>query len=171
MAEFAIMDMVDVYYGQILDTYTQGDADGADRGYLMGAQASIDPVTAEVYYKMTGVDKGIGNVFGLEVAYSAEVSDGVVATAAGNVQMTKSNLEEMNTSYGLGLGAEAYGATVNLSFMGEFLGSDAKDGLDTLGYGDSLAFEVMGIEAAYDILEWLSVEGGFLMLSATMLNL
>ncbi len=146
---------------------------------------------------MTGVDKGMGNVFGLEAAYSGEVSDGVVLNAAGNFQMGKGvypgqsgaasdafdafveayddengagaflalagfdsieGYDEMNSSYGFGIGAEAYGATINASFWGAFLGSDAADAMDDPSY----ALAQFGIDAEYSVLEWLSVNGGML---------
>ena len=184
MFDFDVMGMVDVYYGMGFNTYVAGDAapDGG-KGFLFGAQASIDPVTAEVYYKMTGTDPAVGDTFGLEAAYSGEVTDGVVLNVAGHMQMVKSGFsgdspygdayddavaavilaggtapDEFNTQYGLGIGAEAYGATVNASFTGMFLGSDAADAAD-----GSYFLSMLGIDAEYSILEWLSVNAGFLM--------
>ena len=152
MTDMDINGMVKPYMGMAFDNM------GTRTAYLVGTVVAIDPVTAEVYWY--GSDKALGedSTLGLEAAYSGEVADGVVLNTSGNFKMVYSDLEEFDMSYGYGIGVDAYGAVVNLSMMGMFLGSDAADANDS-----SYALSKMGVEASYSILEWLSVNGGFLM--------
>ena len=170
MSEFNIMDMVNVYYGQKFDTY-------GDKGFLFGAVVDIEPVAVEVYYRALGLDPAIGNAIGLEAAYGGEVADGVELTAAASLSMIYggynadgafdaandkaevTGLEEFNTQYGFGIGVSAYGATLNASFTGLFLGADAADAAGDPSY----AFSMLGIDGEYAILDWLGVNAGFLM--------
>jgi hypothetical protein len=142
MLDFDIAGVVAPYFAMNFDTM---GGNGAQ--YLLGATIDVAPVAAEVYYMSNGkVGAETAALVGGEAVFSSEVSDGVVATVGGFFQMEKDAADEFNNAYGFGAGAEAYGATVNLSANGM----------------TDYAIAQLGVDADYSILEWLSVNGGML---------
>ncbi len=175
--DFDIMGMVKPYYTMSFDTYGKdSDAYGGDGAkWIMGAVVEFAPVTAEVYYMSAGElsytddndvtyytnidgDDALNSLFGVELLYSGEVSDGVELTVGGYVNSVYTLYDERDTTWGFGAGVGAYGATVNVSMNGTLLGSDHADALDDASY----ALSQFGVDGSYDILEWLGVNAGML---------
>ena len=187
MFDFDIADgMVKPYYAQKFDTYTsnkafligsvvevapvtaelyyqmEGETDGI--GNIFGFEAAYSgEVSDGVVLNVAGnvmMAKGAhagqagALVDGFDAAVEAyEEINGAGSWTFGGVEGN----DEMNTSYGFGIGAEAYGAVINTSFWGAFLGSDSADIAD-----GSYALSQLGIDAEYSILEWLGVNAGML---------
>ena len=151
MLNFDVMSMVKPYFAMQFDTM----GDGAK--YLLGTTVDVEPVFFEAYYMADG-KKGAEaeGLFGVEALYSGEVSDGVVLTSGGYFAMQRNDADDWDKGYGFGIGAEAYGATVNVSLKGTMLAEK-----NAAGYEGGL--EQVGVDAKYGILEWLSVNGAFLL--------
>ncbi len=172
--DFDIMGIVKPYYAMNLDTYQAG-SQGAS--WLIGSVVDLNslevPVAIEAYFVSNNKvvvdgDDELNKMFGVEALYSDDVVEGVTLTAGAHFLMTYADYSEFTdllpaydewwSQYGIGVGASAYGATVNLSMRGYFVGSDADDA----GADGSYAFSMLGIDADYEILEWLGINGGML---------
>ncbi len=165
--DFDIMGIVKPYYAMHLDTFGEGTTDSSNgASWIIGSVvdlASVAPVSFDVYYMSAGdltTNDGkqeLNKMFGFEVLYSGEVADGVELTAGGFVNMAYTEYDEFDTTWGAAVAGSAYNATVSLGMRGYFLGSDAADVADG-SYGLSL----LSVEAGYDVIEWLGLEGGML---------
>jgi hypothetical protein len=164
--DFDVMGIVKPYYAMHLDTFGAGTtASSNGASWIMGAVVDVAPVTAEVYFASVGdltTAKGkqeLNKTFGAEAVYTGEVADGVELTAGGYVNMVYTLLEEYNTGWGFGAGVSAYGATLNVSMAGMFLGSDASKAMDDPSY----ALAKFGVDGEYAILDWMGVNAAMLM--------
>jgi hypothetical protein len=149
--DMSIMGIVSPYFGA---NFAKWQAAAPDQ-YMVGAVVDVAPVTLEAYYVGISATDAVGAVIGIEAAFSSEVADGVEVTAAGSFRMEDAG-DDYDMVYGFGAGVGAYGATLNVSFMGAILG-------DTNDDGGSYALSQLGVDASYDVLEWLSINGGVLM--------
>ena len=150
--------LVQPYFGWTFDTVQQNDDRGPE--FLIGSGFDFNslglPLWLEAYYYKGIVEDS--NMFGVEAMYDLAIGDmnfkigGFFdnATAAYMDDDFAGN-DDRGSSWGLGIGFEAFGAAINVSGGGYF-GEDL--------WGENSAFSVMGIDAEYFFLDWLGVNAG-----------
>ncbi len=152
--------LVQPYFAWTFDT-VQGDDDHYAE-FLVGSGFDFNsmglPLWFEAYY-YHGISED-SNMFGVEAMYDLAIGDmnfkiGGFFDNATATYIDEDNLgagnDDRGSSYGAGVAFEAFGASIGASFGGYF-GEDV--------YGDNCGFAVMGIDAGYDILDWLAVNAG-----------
>ena len=142
--------LVQPYFAWTFDT-VQGDDDHGPE-ILVGSGFDFNamglPLWFEAYfYKDTPEDV---NMFGVEAMYDLVIAD--MDFKIGGFFDNASDGEDRGSSWGFGLQFNAFGATIDAS-MGGFFGEDYWD-------CDNSPFSVLGVSAAYDILDWLAVNAG-----------
>ena len=153
--------LVQPYFAWVFDTITYKDAYiDADRNaeFLVGSGFDFNaiglPLWLEAYYYDTDEEKV--NEFAVEAMYDLTIGD--MEFKLGGYLASMSNGDDRGERWGFGVGFNAFGATINVSAGGCF-GKDyweAEVGEDAFS-----AFSVLGIDAQYDILDWLAVNAGF----------
>ena len=107
------------------------------------------PLWLEAYYYDT-IDEDI-NQFGVEAMYNLAIGD-MNFKIGGNFE-NASNGDDRGSSWGFGIGFEAFGAAINVSGAGAF-------GEDYWGKDQYSPFSVLGVDAEYFFLDWLGVNAG-----------
>ena len=150
--------LVQPYFAWVFDTITYKDAapDGSDINweFLVGSGFDFNaigvPLWLEAYYYDTAVEKN--NEFAVEAMYDLAIGD--MEFKLGGYLASMYNGDERGERWGFGVGFNAFGATINVSAGGCF-------GEDFWGEEQYSPFSVLGIDAEYDILDWLAVNAGF----------
>ena len=161
--------LVQPYFAWVFDTITYKDewvneddpTDVRDQRFefLVGSGFDFNaiglPLWLEAYYYNMPVDKC--NLFAVEAMYDLAIGD--FDFKLGGYLASMGNDGDRGERWGFGVGFNAFGATINVSAGGVF-GKDYWEGV--YGADDAFsAFSVLGIDAQYDILDWLAVNAGF----------
>jgi hypothetical protein len=107
------------------------------------------PLWLEAYYYDAYI-KDI-NMFGVEAMYDLAIGD--MDFKLGGFFTNATNGDDRGSSWGFGVGFNAFGAAINVSAGGQL-------GEDYWGDGEYSPFAVMGIDAEYFFLDWLGVNAG-----------
>ena len=152
--------LVQPYFAWTFDT-VQGDDDHGPE-FLIGSGFDFNgmglPLWFEAYYyKGAGEDV---NMFGVEAMYDLAIGDmnfkigGFFDNATASYidnDTFGDGVDDRGSSWGFGVQFAAFGATIGAS-TGGYFGEDL--------WGENSAFSVLGIDASYDILDWLAVNAG-----------
>jgi hypothetical protein len=150
--------LVQPYFNMNFDTVAEEDNEGTptpdgEAQFIIGSGFDFNalglPLWVEAYFFKEAVEDN--NMFGIEAMYDLAISD--MNFKIGGFLLSASNGDDRGEEWGLGIGFNAFGATINVSGGGEF-------GEDFYGKDNYSAFEVLGIDASYDILDWLAVNAG-----------
>ena len=149
--------LVQPYFAWVFDTITYKDATVAgdqNAEFLVGSGFDFNamglPLWLEAYYYDTDIEKV--NMFGFEAMYDLTIGD--MEFKLGGYLGSMYNGDDRGERWGFGVGFNAFGAAINVSAGGCF-------GEDYWGKDAYSAFSVLGIDASYDILDWLAVNAGF----------
>jgi len=148
--------LIQPYFAWVFDTITYKDGYGdADRNaeFLVGAGFDFNalglPLWLEAYYYDTDVEKE--NLMAVEAMYDLTI--GEMEFKLGGYLATMYDGDERGERWGFGVGFNAFGAAINVSAGGCF-------GEDYWGEEMYSPFSVLGVDASYDILDWLAVNAG-----------
>ena len=150
--------LVQPYFAWTFDT-VQGDDDHGPE-FLVGSGFDFNgmglPLWFEAYY-YKGANEDC-NLFGVEAMYDLAIGDmnfklgGFFDNATGAYIADEDNQnDDRGSSWGFGVQFAAFGATIGAS-TGGYFGEDV--------YEENSPFSVLGIDASYDILDWLAVNAG-----------
>ena len=148
--------LVQPYFAWVFDTVNEND--GAHQATpdgefecLIGSGFDFNsmglPLWIEAYFYKERVEKQ--NLFGVEAMYDLAIGD--MNFKFGGHFINRSNGDDRGSAWGFGVQFAAFGATIGASASGYF-GEDY--------WGENSAFSVLGIDASYDILDWLAVNAG-----------
>jgi len=153
--------LVQPYVAWVFDTITYKDEIVHDDGstadqnfeFLVGSGFDFNamglPLWLEAYYYDANEEKI--NMFGVEAMYDLAIGD--MNFKIGGFLTNASNGDDRGSSWGFGLGFDAFGAAINVSGGGQF-------GEDYWGKDNYSPFAVLGIDAEYFFLDWLGVNAG-----------
>ena len=148
--------LVQPYVAWQFDT-VQGDDDHGPE-ILVGSGFDFNsmglPLWLEAYFYKDTPEKA--NMFGVEAMYDLAIGDmnfkiGGFLTNASGAYVNGDDSTDRGSSWGFGAQFNAFGATIGAS-CGGYFGEDV--------FGENSAFSVLGIDASYDILDWLAVNAG-----------
>jgi len=151
--------LVQPYFALTFDTVQENDDKGPE--FLVGSGfdfSSMDlPLWVEAYF-YKGIEEK-NNMFGVEAMYDLAINDmnfiigGYFANATGTYwsEGKKADWDDRASAWGFGVQFVAFGATIGAS-TGGYFGEDV--------VGENSALSVLGIDATYDILDWLAVNFG-----------
>lgn len=144
--------LVQPYYAMNFDTVAEKYAADAEAQFIVGSGFDFNgmglPLWFEAYFHK-GPAEDV-NDFGIEAMYDLAIAD--MNFKLGGFFRNASNGDDRGSSWGFGVQFAAFGATIDASAEGYF-------GEDFWGR-DNSPFSVLGISAAYDILDWLAVNAG-----------
>ena len=148
--------LVQPYFAWVFDTITYKDAAGdadINAEFLVGSGFDFNaiglPLWLEAYYYDTAIEKC--NMFGVEAMYDLAIGD--MEFKLGGYLTSQTDGDERGEQWGFGIGFNAFGAAINVSAGGQF-------GEDYWGEDMYSVFSVLGVDASYDILDWLAVNAG-----------
>lgn len=154
---FGFVDgLVQPYFAWTFDTVNENDGSHAatpDNEFecLLGSGFDFNamglPLWVEAYFYKAPV-KDL-NTFGVEAMYDLAIAD--MNFKIGGFLLSDTNGDDRGESWGFGVQFAAFGATIGAS-AGGYFGEDY--------WGENSAFSVLGIDASYDILDWLAVNAG-----------
>lgn len=143
--------LVQPYYAMNFDTVAEEQWADGEAQFIIGSgfdfQSMGLPLWFEAYFHKAGVEDI--NDFGIEAMYDLAIAD--MNFKIGGHYLNATNGDDRGSAWGFGLAFEAFGATIDAS-MGGYFGEDF--------WGENSAFSVLGVSAAYDILDWLAVNAG-----------
>lgn len=154
---FGFVDgLVQPYFAWTFDTVNEND--GAHQATpdgefecLIGSGFDFNamglPLWVEAYFYKAPVEDL--NTFGVEAMYDLAIGD--MNFKLGGFLLSDTNGDDRGESWGFGVQFAAFGAKIGAS-MGGYFGEDY--------WGENSAFSVLGIDASYDILDWLAVNAG-----------
>ena len=153
--------LVQPYFAWVFNTVTyEGQAangDDINAEFLVGSGFDFNaiglPLWLEAYYYDQDVEDI--NTFGVEAMYDLAISD--MNFKIGGYLTSTTNGDDRGEIWGFGVAFEAFGAHIGASVAGVF-GEDYWDA--QVGADSYSAFSVLGIDASYDILDWLAVNAG-----------
>jgi len=155
--------LVQPYFAWVFDTITYKDATPAgdqNAEFLIGSGFDFNaiglPLWLEAYYYDTNEEKV--NEFAFEAMYDLAIGD--FDFKLGGYLASMYDGDNRGERWGFGVGFNAFGATINVSAGGVF-GDDYWENVRGFGPDGFSAFSVLGIDASYDILDWLAVNAGF----------
>ena len=158
--------LVQPYYAMNFDTVSEVDnrgrasADG-EATFLVGSGFDFNslglPLWVEAYFWKGPAEDS--NKFGIEAMYDLAIGDmnfkiGGFFLNGTQIAMVRNGTEkDRGSTYGFGVGFEAFGATINVSAAGQA-------GEDCWGEDQYSVFSVLGVDAEYFFLDWLGVNAG-----------
>lgn len=154
--------LVQPYFAWVFNTVTYENqapnGDDINAEFLVGSGFDFNamglPLWFEAYYYDYRLEDQ--NLFAAEAMYDLAIGD--MNFKIGGYIASISNGDDRGERWGFGVGFEAFGAAINVSAGGVF-GEDYCDAV--FGADNYSAFSAMGIDASYDILDWLAVNAGF----------
>lgn len=154
--------LVQPYFAWVFDTITVEDgARGAGNDktaeWLVGSGFDFNamglPLWLEAYYYDKAPEDN--KLFGVEAMYTLAIGD--MSFLIGGYLNADNNGDDWGEIWGFGVAFEAFGAHIGISAGGVF-GEDYCDA--AFGADSYSAFSVLGVDASYDILDWLAVNAG-----------
>ena len=158
--------LVQPYYAMNFDTVSEVDnrgrasADG-EATFLVGSGFDFNslglPLWVEAYFWKGPAEDS--NKFGIEAMYDLAIGDmnfkiGGFFLNGTQIAMVRNGTEkDRGSTYGFGVGFEAFGAAINVSGAGQY-------GEDCWGKDNYSVFSVLGVDAEYFFLDWLGVNAG-----------
>ena len=148
--------LVQPYFALTFDTVNENDGAHAatpdgEAEFLVGSgfdfQSMGLPLWFEAYFYKAPVEDI--NTFGVEAMYDLAIGD--MNFKLGGHFLNTTNGDDRGSAWGFGVQFAAFGATIGAS-AGGYFGEDF--------WGENSAFSVLGIDASYDILDWLAVNAG-----------
>ena len=157
--------LVQPYFAWNFDTVSENNGAHAatpdgEATFLIGSGFDFNgmglPLWFEAYYfKGTAEDD---NLFGVEAMYDLAIGDMDFKIGGHFENATEAHVgngagdaDDRGSSWGFGVAFSAFGAKIGAS-CGGYFGEDL--------WGENSAFSVLGIDASYDILDWLAVNAG-----------
>ena len=157
--------LVQPYYAMNFDTVAEVNNSGVaspdgEATFLVGSGFDFNslglPLWVEAYFWKGPVKDS--NKFGIEAMYDLAIGDmnfkiGGFFLNGTQIAMAGGTEKDRGSTYGFGVGFEAFGAAINVSGVGQA-------GEDCWGKDNYSVFSVLGVDAEYFFLDWLGVNAG-----------